>query len=73
MIKTVAYVALVLTIIFMAMVYNQDEAEASAGVCETAESYGLCVGDGAKCTIKKGFLTFKCGKDPNGSALEIDF
>jgi len=57
----------------MAMIYNQDKAEASAGVCETAESYGLCVGDGAKCTIKKGVFTFRCGKDPNGSVIEIDF
>lgn len=51
---------------------NSNNAFASMGPCGDAEEIGVCLGDGAKCNIKKGFLTFRCGKDPNGPSIILE-
>jgi hypothetical protein len=51
---------------------QKDDASASMGVCGDAAESGVCVGDGAKCVIKKGIFRKSCGKDPNGGSIILN-
>ena len=70
--RNLAYLVVTAIFVFALLIENSSEAVASSGVCDTAADHGVCVGSGAKCNIKKGFLTFRCGKDPNGDSIIIE-
>lgn len=63
-------------IVILAITFNVLEKEsvnASMGICEDAEESGACIGDGAKCIIKKGmFIRKSCGKDPKGESIILE-
>ena len=58
-------------VIAFALAVGPYKAGSAAGICGDAEAKGVCVGSGAKCTLKKGIFSIECGKDPEGPAIEI--
>jgi hypothetical protein len=71
-IKRLSYVVMVIFFAIAIVLETQTPVNASSGVCDTASDAGVCVGEGAKCNIKKGWLTFRCGKDPGGDSIIIE-
>lgn len=70
--KGLRYIALIILFAMSIVLDSRLSVSASSGVCNTAADAGVCVGEGAKCNIKKGWLTFRCGKDPGGDSIIIE-
>lgn len=69
--KPIAAVIISLLLLLL-LLYDSGKVNASTSgdTCEEAAKQGVCVGEGAKCTIKKGlFIRFECGKDPDGQSI----
>ena len=68
--KWISLFSMILGVLFL--IPKENQLQASIGICGDAAEMGVCVGDGAKCNIKKGILTFRCGKDPKGPSIELE-
>lgn len=69
--KNILYLFVFLIFAFVFFIETSNKAVASSGPCGDAAEMGVCIGNGAKCDIKKGWFTFSCGKDPNGDSIII--
>jgi hypothetical protein len=63
------FTIMISTVIILA---NTSDAKSEVGVCDSAAEMGVCLGTGAKCNVKVGMLTFRCGKDPNGPSIKVE-